>query len=121
MNRPKDVEESATRVTMTDDSCSTSLEEVPNDRAFSEDELGALCKALAHPARVRMIRILLAKGVCISGDLAEEFSLAPSTVSEHLRILKEAGFVRGTIDGPRRSYCINSATLERFKSLVRTI
>ncbi len=91
------------------------------NREISEEELGNLCKALGHPARVRLLRILIEKGECISGDLAEEFSLAQSTVSEHLRILKEAGFVQGTIDGPRRSYCVNGETLERFKGLVALI
>ncbi len=88
----------------------------PNE--LSEIALGELCKALGHPARVRLIRILLDKGECISGDLAEEFSLAQSTVSEHLRILKEAGLIKGTIDGPRRCYCVNVERLNYFKLLV---
>jgi ArsR family transcriptional regulator len=88
---------------------------------FSEKDLGKLCKALGHPTRVRLIRILIEKGECISGDLADEFSLAPSTVSEHLRILKEAGLVQGTIDGPRRCYCINKDCLSYFRSLVKQI
>lgn len=90
-------------------------------KEFSEEELGNLCKALAHPARVRLLLILIEKGECISGDLAEEFSLAQSTVSEHLRILKESGFVQGTIDGPRRSYCVNSDILDHFKSMVDSL
>ena len=88
---------------------------------LSEDDLGELCKALGHPTRVRLIRILLDKGECISGDLAEEFSLAQSTVSEHLRILKDAGLVKGTIDGPRRCYCVNEERLNYFKSLVEKV
>lgn len=88
---------------------------------ISEDDLGELCKALGHPARIRLIRILLDKGECISGDLAEEFSLAQSTVSEHLRILKEAGLVKGTVDGPRRCYCVNEERLNYFKSLVEKV
>ena len=83
-----------------------------------EVDLGELCKALGHPVRIRLIRILLDKGECISGDLAEDFSLAQSTVSEHLRILKESGLVKGTIDGPRRCYCVNGDRLNYFKSLV---
>ena len=86
--------------------------------SFSEGDLGELCKALGHPARVRLIRILLEKGECISGDLADEFSLAQSTVSEHLRILKDAGLIKGTIDGPRRCYCVDEEKLNYFKSLV---
>ena len=85
---------------------------------FSEEDLGELCKALGHPARVRLIRILLEKGECISGDLADEFSLAQSTVSEHLRILKDVGLIKGTIDGPRRCYCVDEEKLNYFKSLV---
>jgi ArsR family transcriptional regulator len=87
-------------------------------REISDDELGDLCKALGHPARVRLIRILLEKGECISGDLADEFPLAQSTVSEHLRILKESGLVKGVIDGPRRCYCVDQDRLLHFKSLV---
>lgn len=90
-------------------------------KEFSEEHLGNLCKALGHPARVRLLRILIEKGECISGDLAEEFALAQSTVSEHLRILKEAGLVQGTIDGPRRSYCVNSDVLDQFKMMVDSI
>ena len=88
---------------------------------FSDEDLGELCKALGHPVRVKLLRLLLDKGECISGDLAEEFSLAQSTVSEHLRILKEVGLVQGTIDGPRRCYCVNEERLSYFKSLVEKV
>jgi ArsR family transcriptional regulator len=87
---------------------------------FDED-LSNLCKALGHPARVRLVRILVERGVCISGDLAEAMDLAPSTVSEHLRILKEAGLVQGTIDGPRRCYCINKGALAFVGKLLKEI
>jgi ArsR family transcriptional regulator len=91
------------------------------EKDFSENDLGDFCKALGHPARVRLLRILLEKGECVSGDLAEEFSLAQSTVSEHLRILKEAGLIQGTVEGPRRCYCVNQERLEFFKLLVARI
>jgi len=87
---------------------------------FDED-LSSLCKALGHPARVRLVRLLAEKGVCISGDLANAMDLAPSTVSEHLRILKEAGLVQGTIDGPRRCYCINGGALDFARKLLKEI
>jgi ArsR family transcriptional regulator, arsenate/arsenite/antimonite-responsive transcriptional repressor len=83
----------------------------------AEDDLGILCKALGHPARVKIMRILATNGTCISGDLASEVGLAPSTVSEHLRILKEGGLIQGAIDGPRRCYCINADTLRYWKTL----
>jgi ArsR family transcriptional regulator len=90
-------------------------------KVFSEEDFAAICKALGHPARVRLLTILIDKGSCISGDLAEEFSLAQSTVSEHLRILKEAALVQGTIDGPKRCYCVNHETLDHLKDLVASL
>lgn len=88
---------------------------------ISEDDLAEVCKALGHSARIRLLRLIIAKGTCISGDLAEELPLAPSTVSEHLRILKESGLIKGTIDGPRRCYCVNPERLAYFKSLVESL
>ena len=87
-------------------------------KASSDEDLAALCKALAHPARVRILRLLIEKGTCISGNLAEEFELAQSTVSEHLRILKAAGLIQGTIDGPRRCYCVDPGSLADMKALI---
>ena len=86
-----------------------------------DDDLSSLCKALGHPARVRLVRLLAERGVCISGDLADAIDLAPSTVSEHLRILKEAGLVQGTIDGPRRCYGINAGALDFARKLLKEI
>lgn len=92
-----------------------------NSTGNFDEDLSTLCKALGHPARVQIIRILAKKGTCISGDLADAVDLAPSTVSEHLRILKEAGLVQGTIDGPRRCYCINKGTLSFIRKLLKEI
>ena len=83
------------------------------------DVLSGICKALGHPARVQILKLLIEKQSCISGDLANEIDLAPSTVSEHMRVMKEAGLIAGTIDGPRRCYCINGETLKLLKSLVK--
>ncbi len=87
-------------------------------RGPADEELAALCKAIGHPARIKIMRILIKKGSCISGDLADEFDLAQSTVSEHLRILKEAKLIQGTIDGPRRCYCVDPDSLEALKDLI---
>jgi len=84
-------------------------------------ELGMLAKALGHPARVRIVRMLIERGRCQTGSLAEELPLAPSTVSEHLRILREAGLVQGTVDGPRRCYCINRKTVDHLKELINEL
>jgi ArsR family transcriptional regulator len=97
--------------------CSPNLK-AKSQKEYSEEELAAYCKALGHPVRIKLLRILIRKGECISGDLADEFALAQSTVSEHLRILKDAGLVQGTIDGPRRCYCVNGEVLNHLKSMM---
>lgn len=97
--------------------CSPNLK-AKSQKEFSEEELAVYCKALGHPVRIKLVRILISKGECISGDLADEFSLAQSTVSEHLRILKDAGLVQGVIDGPRRCYCVNGEILNHLKAMI---
>lgn len=76
-----------------------------------DSKLAALSKALAHPARIRILRLLQATPGCIGGDIVEAVGLAQSTVSEHLRILKAAGVITGEIDGPRICYALNPAAL----------
>lgn len=84
----------------------------------TEDELAALAKALAHPARIRILRLLLATPGCIGGDIVEAVGLAQSTVSEHLRLLRAAGIIHGEIDGPRICYALNPASLEPLAALI---
>lgn len=69
--------------------------------------LAAAHKALSHPARLEILRILAARKECICDDLTAELPLAQSTVSQHLKVLKEAGLIQGQIDGPRVCYCID--------------
>lgn len=69
-------------------------------------KLAELAKALAHPARIQIVCLLLERGNCICGDLVEELHLAQSTVSEHLRILKAAAVIHGTIDHPKVCYAL---------------
>jgi len=68
-----------------------------------------LFRALANPARFRIVELLAARNECIAGDLVEALPLAQSSVSEHLKVLKDAGIVQGTIEGPHRCYCLNPA------------
>lgn len=90
----------------------------PVEGSAAEEELATLSKALGHPARVRIVRILLRENACICGDIVEELPLAQSTVSQHLKVLKEAGLIRGDVDGPRVCYCIEPRTLRRLRALV---
>lgn len=81
-----------------------------------DDRLASLAKALGHPARVQIVRLLAARNACFVGDLAEELPLAQSTISEHLRILRDAEVVvSGTLEG-RPCYCLGSASLDELRS-----
>lgn len=73
--------------------------------------IAAIAKALGHPARVRIVKLLLAKRACIGCDIVEDAGLAQSTVSEHLRILKAAGIITGEIERPRICYSLNRESL----------
>ena len=84
-------------------------------------ELAALAKALGHPTRVQIIRYLMSRDCCMCGDIVEHLPLAQSTVSQHLRVLKDAGILRGTIDGPWVSYCVEPSRLERVRELMATL
>ena len=92
------------------------LRPIEGDEA--DEELANLSKALGHPARVKILRILVRKNACICGDIVDELPLAQSTVSQHLKVLKEAGLIRGDVDGPRVCYCIEPRALRRLKALV---
>ncbi|MCE9532265.1 MAG: metalloregulator ArsR/SmtB family transcription factor [Planctomycetes bacterium] len=83
-----------------------------------DEALAKLAWAIAHPARVRLLRLLIAKSNCVCGELVELMPLSQSTVSQHLKILKEAGVVQGEIDGLKVCYCVNKAGLARLKELV---
>lgn len=82
---------------------------------LKEIEIADFAKALAHPARVAILMTLAEKRECICGDLVLDLPLAQSTVSQHLKALKEIGLVKGTIDGPRSRYCINWKVFDRFQ------
>lgn len=89
----------------------------PVEGTEADDELAALAKAIGHPARVQILR-LLARKAAVCGDIVEELPLAQSTVSQHLKVLKDAGLVRGDVDGPRVCYCVEPRALRRLKALV---
>ncbi|MGO8684329.1 MAG: ArsR/SmtB family transcription factor [Thermoleophilia bacterium] len=93
----------------------------PVEGPEADAELAMLAKAIAHPARIEILRILVRKNTCICGAIVDELPLAQSTVSQHLKILKDAGLLRGEVDGPRISYCIEPLTLKHLKDLVGTL
>lgn len=93
---------------------------VPESRG-KDEKLANLAWAIAHPARVRILRILLARQACICGELVDQMTLAQSTVSQHLKILKEAGLIQGEVDGPKVCYCVAPDALARLKELVAAL
>lgn len=87
----------------------------------ADEELAKLAKAIGHPARVHILRLLSRKEARVCSQIVDELPLAQSTVSEHLRILKDAALVRSSQDGSRIGYCINYETLRKLKALVAII
>lgn len=84
----------------------------------ADEVLARLAKALGHPVRAGIVRLLASRETCQYGDLTDRLPLAKSTVSQHLKVLSEAGLVRGEVDGPRVCYCIDPSGLRQLKLLV---
>ena len=80
-----------------------------------ENKIALYAKALAHPARVAIIEMLLKKQTCICGDIVDELPLSQSTVSQHLKELKNAGLIKGEIEGVKTCYCIDEKEWQQAK------
>ncbi len=93
-----------------------SAPEPPDDRT-----LAAMAKALGHPVRLQIMRLLLERTSCVTGEMVAELPLAQSTVSEHLRVLRAAGLIQGEIEGPRTSYCVSQQGLAQLKAGIATL
>jgi ArsR family transcriptional regulator len=83
-----------------------------------EEALALMCKAIAHPARVKLLNYLADYGTCYFGKLTDVLPLAASTVSEHVTILKEAGLIKASADSQRVCYCVNAERLQQLKDMV---
>lgn len=83
-----------------------------------DEQLALLAKAVAHPARVRILRLLLAREACYCGQLVDELPLAQATVSQHLKVLKDAGVIVGEIEGLRTCYWASRERLAELHALV---
>lgn len=75
-------------------------------------------KALGHPARIAILRLLMSRDACYCGDIVEELPIAQATVSQHLRELKDAGLIQGEINPPKVRYCVNHDNLREAKLLL---
>jgi len=83
-------------------------------RELDLQSLSRACKALAHPARLTILQTLAQRGTCICGELVEVLPLSQATVSQHLKVLRDAGLISGEIEGPRSCYCINESAMRRL-------
>ena len=99
--------------------CDAASVTLPNDDRV--EELARLAWALAHPARVRILRMLLGQDTCVCGEIVDQLPLAQSTVSQHLKILKESGLVQGEVDGLKVCYYINPVKLKELKKLIANL
>ena len=86
-----------------------------------QNEMAVLAKALGHPARIAIMEYLLSVNTCICGDIVNELPLAQATVSQHLKELKNAGLIQGTIEGNAICYCVNETTLEKFNNYLQQL
>ncbi len=82
-----------------------------------QNDMAAMAKALAHPARIAILQYLVKKNVCVTGTLVEELGLAQATTSQHLKELKTAGIIQGTIEGTSVCYCIDPKVWKQYKAL----
>src|SRR3954470_21109575 len=91
------------------------------DFTLKDNKIARYAKALAHPARVAILQLLIKKQACICGDIVDELPLSQSTVSQHLKELKDAGLIKGDIDGVKVCYCIDEKEWEIAKSSLNTL
>ena len=82
------------------------------------ETLAVSCKALSHPARLAILQTLARRGSCICGEIVDVMPLSQATVSQHLKILKNANLITGEIDGPRCCYCLNTQTIRELRERI---
>jgi DNA-binding transcriptional ArsR family regulator len=91
-----------------------------NQFTKEQNKLADLFKALAHPARIAILQMLINQQSCICGDIVDELPLSQSTISQHLKELKKAGIIKGEISGVRTCYCINSSVWNELDDLTKS-
>lgn len=89
--------------------------------SIEQNRMARLAKALGHPARIAILEVLIKRNTCICGDLVEELPLSQSTVSQHLRELKDVGIIKGEIEGTSVCYCIDEKIWKELKDTMNTL
>jgi DNA-binding transcriptional ArsR family regulator len=85
------------------------------------DAIAKIFKALGHPTRVRILEHLLKMDSCFCGQIVDIFPFSQSTISQHLKLLKESGIINGNIEGPATCYCVDKTVLKKFRKYVSTL
>ena len=88
------------------------------DNESEAEVFAAMCKALGHPVRVMIVNYLKKIDCCLCGDIVKQLPLAQSTVSQHLKCLKQAGLIKGEVEGPKTCYCLDKTMMEKFSRMV---
>jgi DNA-binding transcriptional ArsR family regulator len=98
----------------------TAPDQSPRD-LFDGEALAIICKALGHPARIKILKYLRETDRCVCGKIVEILPLAQSTVSQHLKSLKQAGLIIGEVEGLNICYCLDTEVVEKFKKTVESL
>ncbi len=89
--------------------------------SLEHNQIATIAKALGHPARIAIMEFLVKSDECICGDIVDELPLSQPTISQHLKELKSAGLIQGTIEGTAISYCVNPKTLDILKEYISVV
>ena len=88
---------------------------------LNRDQLAGILKALGHPTRLKIIEYLIEIDTCICGDIVNMFPFSQSTISQHLKLLKESGIVCGSVEGPKTYFCVDKTVLHQLKSYIKKL
>ena len=88
---------------------------------MTTDQLAKAFKALGHPTRIKIVEHLIQINTCVCGEIVDIFPFSQSTISQHLKLLKESGIVCGEIEGPKTYFCVDKAVLNQIKAYVKNL
>lgn len=88
---------------------------------LNTEQMAKIFKALGHPTRVKIIQHLIDINTCVCGEIVDIFPFSQSTISQHLKLLKESGIVCGDVEGPRTYFCVDQTILNQFKTYVKNL
>ena len=88
---------------------------------MNTQQAAKIFKAMGHPTRVKIVEHLIAINTCVCGEIVDIFPFSQSTISQHLKLLKESGIVCGEVEGPKTYFCVDKEVLRQFKSYIETL